>query len=50
MALHVFMFLLDEVGGRRVALGYVFNRPPSSREALPPPSPLRTARASFPAC
>ncbi len=23
---------------------------PSSREALPPPSPLRTTRASFPAC
>ena len=27
MVLHVFVCLLDEVGGRRVALGYVFNRP-----------------------
>src|SRR6266699_4998470 len=34
----------------RVTLRHVSSRPPGSRAGLLPPSPLRTTRASFPAC
>src|SRR6266566_4296580 len=38
------------VGTRRVAIWYVSSSPPGSRARLLPPSPLRTTRASCPAC
>src|ERR671931_2739053 len=38
------------VGTGRVASRYVSSRSPGSRAGLLPPSPLRTTRASFPAC
>src|SRR5919197_2225947 len=34
----------------RYPCGYVSSRSPGSRAGLLPPSPLRTTRASFPAC